>query len=61
MDKFFLLTYTRIYEDGVRHGNHAWFQTEEQLRNYVQKMMQADVGFESDLAIEILDKREIEL
>ena len=50
MDKYFLLFYTDIGYDGLRHSYHAWFQTKEELLAFEQ----ADCRRERELAIEIL-------
>ena len=56
MDKYFLLIYTDIGYDGLRHSYHAWFQTEEELRRFEQ----ADCRRERELAVEILSCRVLE-
>ena len=50
MDKYFLLIYTDIGYDGLRHSYHAWFQTKEELLAFEQ----ADCRRERELAIERL-------
>lgn len=57
MDKYFLLTFTECQYDGFMHSRHAWFETENALREYVE----THVGIEVDLAIEILSYRDIKL
>ena len=61
MDKFFLLTYTYIEYDGMRRSHHAWFATEESMKQFVREYTKKEVSFETDLAIEILSHREIVL
>lgn len=56
MDKYFLLTYTKLGYDGLRHLYHAWFATERELRTFVERSGDVEV----DLAIEILSSRKIE-
>lgn len=60
MDKFFLLTYTYIAQDGERHMSHAWFGTERELKDFVEAVKAEGKEPEVDLAIEILSHREIE-
>lgn len=55
MDKYFLLTFIEYGHDGFRHFRHAWFETEDGLRAFVNKHEKIEV----DLAIEILSCREI--
>ena len=59
MDKFFLLTYTSIDYDGFRHSHHSWFDSEEGMMKFIRECMDKNVGFEKDLAIEILSHREV--
>lgn len=59
MDKFFLLTYTCIGYDGLRHMGHAWFENEEDMKDFVKSSEQEGKEIEVDLAIEILSHREI--
>lgn len=59
MDKFFLLTYTSIGADGYRHVRHAWFETEEAMKEFVTDASSEEI--EVDLAIEILSHRIIEM
>ena len=61
MDKLFLLTYTCVKEDGVRHLCHAWFETEDEMREFVKRMRGSGGAFETDISIEILQYRDIEL
>lgn len=61
MDKFFLLTYTCIDYDGFRHSHHAWFESEMSMQQFIREYKEKDVEFETDLAIEILSHREIQL
>lgn len=61
MDKFFLLTYTCTGYDGFLHSYHAWFRTEKELRAFVDKETGRGRKTEIELAIEILDCRQIEL
>ena len=61
MDKFFLLTYTCIGYDGLRHLGHAWVETEHEMRAFAEAACKDDREMEVDLAIEILSHREIEL
>ena len=35
MDKFFLLTYTCVEDDGQRHLRHAWFETADDIMKFV--------------------------
>ena len=60
MDKFFLLTYTCIGYDGFRHAHHAWFETETQMKQFIEEYKEKGVAFETELAIEILSHREIQ-
>lgn len=57
MDKYFLLTYTELREDGFWHPRHAWFETENALHEYIKSHEDIEV----DLAIEILSCREIDI
>ena len=57
MDKYFLLTYTMNGKDGFRHSQHAWFETEKELRAFAAEKE----GLEVDLAIQIVSCREIDL
>lgn len=59
MDKFILLTYTCIGIDGYRHSRYAWFEAEEEMRQFISRL--ADKEIEVDLAVEILSCREIEV
>lgn len=59
MDKFILLTYTCIGQDGYRHSGHAWFESEEAMRAFVAESEAEEL--EVDLAVEILSYREIEV
>lgn len=61
MDKYYLLTYTGIGEDGFLHSYHAWFETEEELCRFVKKRKSRDKDTEIDLAIEIYRCRKINL
>lgn len=61
MDKFFLLTYTYIGHDEMRHMGHAWFETEQNMREFVETMCRDGKEPEVDLALEILSYREIKL
>lgn len=61
MDKFFLLIYTVIGLDGLRHSRHAWFATEDELRAFVSAPENAEKALEVDLAIEVLSHRDINL
>lgn len=61
MDKFFLLTYTCIENDGFRRSCHAWFATEDDMRGFVEQNTGKENGIEIDLSIEILAHREIAL
>ncbi len=56
MDKYFLLTYTKLGYDGFWHSYYAWFVTEEELRRFVEKAGRIEI----DLAVEILSCRKIE-
>lgn len=56
MDKYFLLTYTKLGYDGLRHLYHAWFATERELRTFVERLGDVEI----DLAIEIFSYRQIE-
>ncbi|HIR28544.1 MAG TPA: hypothetical protein IAB84_11305 [Candidatus Choladousia intestinigallinarum] len=59
MDKFFLLTYVSIGQDGFLHSRHAWFETEEELRSFARSARDMDAEMEIELAIEIYGHREI--
>lgn len=61
IDKRFLLTYTCTGYDGFRHFCHSWFETEDALREFVQKEMENSKDLEPDLSIELLTYRQIEL
>lgn len=61
MDKFFLLIYTAVGYDGYRHSCHAWFETEEELRAFATGDNAKKTELETELAIEILSHRDIEL
>ena len=61
MDKMFLLTYAAVGYDGFRHERHAWFQTEDELRDFVRTEKARDADMEIDLAIEIQAYRPVEL
>lgn len=57
MDKRIFLIYTKLGADRLRHTYHAWFETEEQLKSFVEKQQKEASDFEVDLSIEILDYR----
>ena len=59
LDKMFLLVYTCVGYDGMRHSYHAWFSTEERMKRFVLKEKQRETGFESELSIEVLAYRMI--
>jgi hypothetical protein len=61
MDKFFLLTYTILGEDGFYHSRYAWFQTEDEMRMFLEKSAAKGDVIETDLAIEVLSHRKITL
>ena len=61
LDKQFLLTYTSIGYDGLRHLYHAWFATEVQMREFIKGLQKKDVELEIDQAIEILKYRKLNL
>ncbi len=61
MDKFFLLTYTDVGRDGLRHSEYAWFSAEDEMRAFVDEAERAGRAIEVDLALEILSHREISL
>lgn len=59
MDKLYLLTYTKIGWDGLRHAYHAWFAKEPEMKKFIDEMKLEKCGFEIDTAIEIAQFREI--
>lgn len=59
MDKFFLLIYTWIGYDGLRHSCHSWFGTEQEMREFSESSEAKQKEIEVELAIEILSHREI--
>lgn len=61
MDKYFLLTYTGIGIDSLRHAQYAWFSTEDEMRAFVSAPENAEKAIEVDMAIEILSHRIIDL
>lgn len=61
MDKFFLLIYTGIGIDSLRHSQYAWFSTEDEMRAFVSAPENAGKAIEVDLAMEILSHRDINL
>lgn len=61
MDKRFLLTYTCIGNDGFRHSYNAWFETEQEMRFFVEQKRKEENGFEGDIAIEVLNYRNVKI
>lgn len=60
LDKYFLLCYTDLGIDGMRHAYHAWFATETELYRFAEKHMERGT-FETELAIEITGSRVLPL
>lgn len=61
MDKFFLLTYTCVEDDGQRHLRHAWFETADDMRKFVVCENEKGKKIETDVAIEIMSHRNVSL
>lgn len=59
LDKMFLLIYTCIGFDGMRHSRHAWFLTEEKMKSFVMTNRESRAGFEIELSLEILSYRTV--
>ncbi len=59
LDKRYLLCYTELDENRIRHSRHAWFLTEEELRRFLEKRIREREA-ETELAVEILCYRELE-
>ena len=60
----FLLTYDCINSTGGDNfiaSNYAWFETEEQLVDFVNKNKKVDCCFSVNEAVEVLNSREVKL
>lgn len=60
MDKLFMLTYTCIGIDGFRHERTAWFASENEMREFLNKSKDKGELPEVDMAIEILSYRNLD-
>ena len=56
LDKKYLLSYTDLGKDGVRHSFHAWFLSEAELHKFVEKKKKRQ-SFQDEFAIEIKNHR----